>query len=113
MAGPWFMVQSALEDWQSLGSVWISDGDSDCQGTIAVRLRWPAQQATRHAIALHAGQPFGTVSLTKIQDRKSVSDGSGHRGSQCPGKDCLEHPGNQERLRQGPVMPDGVEPTGK
>ena len=32
MGGPWFAVHESDTDWQKLGSVWISNGKTDCQG---------------------------------------------------------------------------------
>ncbi|MEO8498493.1 MAG: hypothetical protein ABI614_28195 [Planctomycetota bacterium] len=39
MAGPWFTVQESGEDWKTLSSIWISNGQEDIKGRIDVRVR--------------------------------------------------------------------------
>ncbi len=38
MAGPWFKVVRSGDDWQQLGQVWISNGETDCKGRIEIRI---------------------------------------------------------------------------
>ena len=38
VAGPWFTVRKSGERWSSLGGVWISDGEKECQGTVEIQV---------------------------------------------------------------------------
>lgn len=38
VAGPWFTVHKNGDDWQKLGSVWISNGKDDSQGQIEIKI---------------------------------------------------------------------------
>ena len=38
MAGPWFTVQKSGSDWETLDTIWISDGQQDCIGRIEIRV---------------------------------------------------------------------------
>ncbi|MDG1872878.1 MAG: hypothetical protein P8J27_03140 [Mariniblastus sp.] len=38
VAGPWFTVHKNGEDWQRLGHIWISNGDTDCQGHVEIKI---------------------------------------------------------------------------
>lgn len=39
MAGPWFTVQEYGESWNTLSSLWISNGQEDVKGRIDIRVR--------------------------------------------------------------------------
>lgn len=38
MAGPWFTVQRDGDDWHELGGIWISNGKSDSQGQVEIKI---------------------------------------------------------------------------
>lgn len=38
MAGPWFTVVQRDGDWQTMGTLWVSDGKKDGPGTIEIKL---------------------------------------------------------------------------
>ena len=44
MGGPWFAVHESGNDWQRLGSVWISNGDTDCQGVAEFKVEFVRKQ---------------------------------------------------------------------
>jgi len=44
VAGPWFAVHQNEGDWQRLDSIWISDGETDCEGVIEVKLELASQR---------------------------------------------------------------------
>jgi hypothetical protein len=39
VGGPWFTVQTQREDWQPVGSLWLSDGDEAGKATLELRVR--------------------------------------------------------------------------
>ena len=45
MAGPWFTVHENGGDWQRLDSIWISDGETDCEGVIEIKLELESNEA--------------------------------------------------------------------
>jgi len=38
VAGPWFTVQRSGSGWQTMGQVWISNGQTDSKGTFQLRV---------------------------------------------------------------------------
>ena len=39
MAGPWFTVVKRDTDWQTMGTLWVSDGSQDGPGQIEIKLQ--------------------------------------------------------------------------
>jgi hypothetical protein len=38
VGGPWFTVQESGSDWQSLGDLWLSNGEDDVKGQLELRV---------------------------------------------------------------------------
>ena len=40
VAGPWFAVHKVGEDWQTLDTIWISNGKKNSVARVQARLNW-------------------------------------------------------------------------
>ena len=38
MAGPWFTVRESGDDWQTLDTIWISNGNTNDRARVEIRL---------------------------------------------------------------------------
>jgi hypothetical protein len=49
VAGPWFVVYPSGADWQYMGNVWISNGQTDCMGKFYVKATLTTDREEQHA----------------------------------------------------------------
>lgn len=66
MAGPWFTVHENGDDWQRLDSIWISNGETDCQGVVEMKIELTSDVTERDTDS----EKLKTVAeVAKLQER--------------------------------------------
>ncbi len=51
MAGPWFAVHRVGDDWKTLDTIWISNGDKTDKAVVQTRLEFADDRITKDVLA--------------------------------------------------------------